>query len=94
MTSREVPRTIQATADCHPFMGMPKDGGPRYWAVAHIIGYEHTFINTVFDLLQAVASGKQTTPSFEDGLKTQLVLAACEASAKSMLCASLNSHSL
>jgi predicted dehydrogenase len=76
-------RTIQATADCHPFMGLPKGGGPRYWPVAHIIGYEHTFINTVFDLLQAVATGKQAAPSFEDGLKTQLVLAACEASAKS-----------
>jgi len=75
---------IQATNDCHPFMGLP-DGGPRYWPVAHIIGYEHTFINTVADLMNAVAEGEQTWPNFEDGCKTQAVLEACttaDASAK------------
>jgi len=85
-------RVIQATEACHPYLGLPADikrphrggiAGPRYWPVAHIIGYEHTFINTVFDLLQAIATGKQTWPSFEDGLKTQLVLAACEKAAQS-----------
>ena len=76
-------RLVQASADCHPYMGLPKGAGPRYWPVAHIIGYEHTFINTVFDLLQAVAGGKQTWPSFEDGLKTQKVLATCEKAAGS-----------
>ncbi len=76
-------RLIQATDDSHPFMGLPKGAGPRFWPVAHIIGYEHTFINTVFDLCQAVATGKQTSPSFEDGLKTQLVLDACDKAATS-----------
>ena len=72
-------RLIQATEDVHPYMGLPGGAGPRYWPVAHIIGYEHTFINTVFDLCQAIAKGEQPWPSFEDGLKTQRVLAACEA---------------
>jgi len=71
-------RLIQATADCHPFMGLPDEGGPRFWPVAHIIGYEHTFINTVSDLCQAIATGEQPWPSFADGLRTQKVLAACE----------------
>jgi len=74
-------RTIQATADVHPFMSF--GNGPRFWPVAHIIGYEHTFMNSIFDLVQAVAAKKQVTPNFEDGLKTQAVLEACEeASAK------------
>ncbi len=75
-------RLIQATADCHPYMGLPEGAGPRYWPVAHIIGYEHTFINTIFALCEAVAKGEQTWPSFEDGLKTQKVLAACEEAAE------------
>jgi len=75
---------IQATNDCHPFMGLP-DGGPRYWPVAHIIGYEHTFINTVADLMNNIADGEMPWPNFEDGCKTQAVLEACttaDASAK------------
>ena len=76
-------RLIQATADCHPFMGLPEGAGPRFWPVAHIIGYEHTFINTVFGLCQAVATGEQTWPSFADGLRTQRVLAACDQAADS-----------
>ena len=74
-------RLIQATADCHPFMGLPKGGGPRYWPVAHVIGYEHTFINTVYDLMQGIAENKPVTPSLEDGLKTQYVLDACDKAA-------------
>jgi predicted dehydrogenase len=73
-------RTIQATADVHPFMSF--GNGPRFWPVAHIIGYEHTFMNSIFDLVQAIAAKKQVTPNFEDGLKTQAVLEACEMASK------------
>ena len=76
-------RTIQATADDHPFMGLPKGGGPRYWPVAHIIGYEHTFINTIFDLVQGIATRKNPEPNFEDAVKTQAVLEACDTAARS-----------
>jgi predicted dehydrogenase len=69
-------RLIQATADDHPFMAT--EAGPRFWPVAHIIGYEHTFINTVFDLCNAVATGKPVEPNFEDAVKTQAVLDACD----------------
>ena len=73
-------RLIQATADEHPFMAT--DAGPRYWPVAHIIGYEHTFINTAFDLINGVATGKPVEPNFEDAVRTQAVLDACETASK------------
>lgn len=76
-------RVIPATEDCHPYMGLPDEGGPRYWPVAHIIGYEHTFINTVFSLCDALGKDEQPWPSFVDGLRTQKVLAACERAAGS-----------
>lgn len=77
-------RLIQATANEHPFMAAMGDPskGPRFWPVAHIIGYEHTFINTVFDLCNAVAQGKPVTPNFEDAVRTQAVLDACERASK------------
>jgi predicted dehydrogenase len=73
-------RLIQATANEHPFMAAMGDPskGPRFWPVAHIIGYEHTFINTVFDLCSAIAQGRPVTPNFEDAVRTQAVLDACE----------------
>ena len=69
-------RTIQATADVHPYMSF--GNGPRFWPVAHIIGYEHTFMNTIFDLIQGIATKKNPTPNFEDAVKTQAVLEACD----------------
>ena len=74
-------RTIQVTSDSHPYMGLPS-GGPRYWPVAHILGYEHTFINTVADLMAALAQKKMPCPSFEDGLRSQAVLEACSKAAE------------
>ena len=69
-------RTIQATAGEHPY-------ADHYWPVAHIIGYEHTFINLVFDALQAIAENRQPSPNFVDGYVNNLVLDAVERSAKS-----------
>jgi predicted dehydrogenase len=54
-----------------------------WWPPGHIIGYEHTFTHTVFDFLQAVASGKRVRPDFEDGLRNQVVLDAIERAARS-----------
>ena len=53
-----------------------------WWPEGHIIGYEHTFIHTVVDFVNACVRGKPVHPTFEDGLKNQRVLAAVEASAK------------
>lgn len=75
-------RLIQASDPVHPYMGLP-GGGPRYWPTAHIIGYEHTFINTVADILQAIAEGGPSPePTFASGCRTQAVLHACEQATK------------
>ena len=55
----------------------------QWWPDGHIIGYEHTFIHTVHDLLEAIAKNKVPTPNFEDGVRNQKVLDAHEKSAAS-----------
>ena len=52
-----------------------------WWPAGHIIGYEHTFVHTVYDLLEAIAKNKVPTPNFEDGVQNQKVLAAMEKAA-------------
>lgn len=69
-------KTILATDAAHPFVA-------GWWPPGHIIGYEHTFTHTVYDLLKAIASRKIPTPNFEDGVRNQRVLDAIERSAKS-----------
>ncbi|MCX6378758.1 MAG: Gfo/Idh/MocA family oxidoreductase [Armatimonadetes bacterium] len=68
--------TIQATESFMPYMS-------AYWPVAHIIGYEHTFINLVKDFLEAVGNNTPFNPDFYDGYQNQTVLAAVEQSANS-----------
>jgi predicted dehydrogenase len=60
----------------HPFVG-------QWWPPGHIIGYEHTFVHTIADFVNACVSGKSVQPTFEDGLKNERVLEAVEESAKS-----------
>jgi predicted dehydrogenase len=52
----------------------------NWWPPGHIIGYEHTFIHTVYDFLEAIASGRRVKPDFEDGVRNQQVLEAWERS--------------
>ena len=60
----------------HPFVG-------QWWPPGHIIGYEHTFVHTIADFVNAVVDGKPVQPTFDDGMKNQRVLEAVEESAKS-----------
>jgi len=53
----------------------------HWWPPGHLIGYEHTFIHTVADFVNACVDGRPVQPTFEDGLKNQRVLAAVEQSA-------------
>lgn len=69
-------RTVIVTESVHPFVG-------RWWPPGHIIGYEHTFTHTVYDLLEAIAGGTIPTPSFADGVANQRILSTIERSAKS-----------
>jgi len=52
----------------------------NWWPPGHGIGYEHTFVHTFADFVNACADGKPVQPTFEDGLKNQRVLTAVEES--------------
>lgn len=76
-------RTIIVTESVHPFVG-------HWWPPGHVIGYEHTFTHTVYDLLEAIAGGTTPSPSFADGVANQRVLSAMERSANSRRWESVN----
>jgi predicted dehydrogenase len=59
----------------HPYIA-------HWWGSGHVLGYEHTFIHTVADFVNACVEGKPVQPTFEDGLKNQQVLEAVESSAR------------
>ncbi|MEO3857216.1 Gfo/Idh/MocA family oxidoreductase [Acrocarpospora sp. B8E8] len=67
-------RRVLVTEGGHPYAG-------AYWPPGHGLGYENTFTNEIKDFLEAIAGGYDPTPSFEDGLQVQRVLAAVERSA-------------
>jgi predicted dehydrogenase len=67
-------RTIIVTEESHPFIN-------AWWPPGHIIGWEHTFIHEVRDLLLAVDKGESVYPDFYDGLRCQQVLDAAIESA-------------
>jgi predicted dehydrogenase len=69
-------RTVLVTEPDHPFMG-------AWWPPGHIIGYEHTFVHTIKDLLEGIAAGKSPAPTFDDGYRCQAVLDAVERSVES-----------
>jgi predicted dehydrogenase len=70
-------RTILATEPAHHHYVH------AWWPPGHILGYEHTFTHTVYDLLQGIARGRSPKPDFEDGVRNQKVLAAWEKAARS-----------
>ena len=69
-------RTIMVTEPGHPYVG-------KWWPPGHIIGYEHTFVHTVYDLVEAITDGTVPAPSFADGVANQRVLTAIETAARS-----------
>jgi predicted dehydrogenase len=69
-------RQILATDPAHAYFD-------AWWPAGHLIGYEHTFIHTFVDFLDAVATGKRVRPDFEDGVRNQMVLDAIERAARS-----------
>jgi predicted dehydrogenase len=69
-------RRVLVTEPVHPYV-------KAWWPPGHIIGYEHTFVHTVFELLEAVADGRAPSPNFVDGVRNQRVLEAIEKAAAS-----------
>jgi predicted dehydrogenase len=60
-------RDIIVTEPNHPYVG-------NWWPPGHLIGYEHSFVHTVADFVNAVVARRKIEPDFADGLKTQRVL--------------------
>jgi predicted dehydrogenase len=56
----------------------------NWWPDAHVLGYEHGFINQVADMMLALAGEGPVVPlpDFEDAFKTQQVLEAAAISAQ------------
>jgi predicted dehydrogenase len=67
-------RRILVNEPEHPYIG-------AWWPQGHIIGWEHTFTHEIRDFLTAISSGAEPSPSFDDGLAVQRILAAVEESA-------------
>lgn len=67
-------RRISVTEPEHPYLA-------AWWPAGHGLGYEHGFTHQVVDLVKAIGTGTQPTPSFTDALGVQRVLAAVAASA-------------
>ncbi len=60
-------RTILVTESSHPYVSV-------WWPAGHILGWEHTFIHEISDLLLAIDKGEPVYPDFYDGLRCQQVL--------------------
>lgn len=66
-------RMINCTEEEHPF-------AQHYWPAGHILGYEHTFVNLVAELMKGIENGYSPEPNFVDGVRNQAVLEAVEQS--------------
>ena len=69
-------RDILVTEPSHPYAG-------HWWPPGHLLGYEHGFVHTVADFVEAVVMRKSVAPTFADGLANQRVIAAIAESARS-----------
>jgi predicted dehydrogenase len=67
---------IHCTGGGQPYAG-------AWWPTAHIIGYEHTFINQVADMMSVLGGAEPVVPlpDFADAYETQRVLEAAMLSA-------------
>lgn len=66
-------RRVLATDPAHEYAA-------AWWPPGHTIGFEHTFIHEVLELMNAIEEGRQPEPNFRDGVKCQAVLEAVERS--------------
>ncbi len=62
-------RRIVVTEAEHPWTG-------NWWPPGHSLGYEHSFVHAVHELLTAIGEGRSPVPSFRDGVAAQAVLEA------------------
>jgi predicted dehydrogenase len=72
-------RRVLVTEPTHPYLS-------AWYPPGHTIGWDTTFTHEMRDLVDAVATGTDPAPSFEDGLQVQLVLDAVQHSAADRGC--------
>jgi predicted dehydrogenase len=79
-----LPRKVQGWAKIQASVPGEHPYAEAWWPTAHPLGYEHTFINQTFDMLQELAGKKPVVPlaSFDDAYETQRVLEAAVVAAK------------
>ncbi|WP_029137083.1 Gfo/Idh/MocA family protein [Nakamurella lactea] len=68
-------RKILVTEPTHPYLH-------AWWPPGHLLGWDHSFVHEVRDLVTAIADGGELRPSFADGLQVQRVLQAVLESAE------------
>ena len=75
-----------SSAGKHPYAG-------NWWPDAHVLGYEHGFVNMLADVLRVLGGEKPAVPlpDFEDAYQTQRVLEAALISAKERCAIQLSS---
>lgn len=68
---------IMCTDGSHPYAG-------NWWPAAHVLGYEHGFVNMAADVVRVLTGGKPEValPDFADAYETQRVLEAALLAAK------------
>jgi predicted dehydrogenase len=66
-------RRVLATDPAHAY-------SEAWWPPGHTIGYEHTFIHEMVEMLKALQENRQPVPNFHDGVLCQAVLEAVERS--------------
>jgi predicted dehydrogenase len=63
--------TVLVTDETDPYVG-------NWWPPGHVIGWEHTFVHENYEFLSAVDDRAAFSPSFEEALGVQTVIAAIE----------------
>lgn len=76
-------RRVLATDAAHAYMD-------AWWPAGHTIGYEHTFVHEVLELMHALEEDRQPVPNFVDGVKCQQVLEAVDLSIEQRRWVSVN----
>ena len=78
-----LPRAVQGWNTIMVTHGADHPYVANWWPDAHLIGYEHTFVNQAYDILRVLSGEKPTVPipDFEDAYQTQRVLEAALVSA-------------
>jgi predicted dehydrogenase len=66
-------RRVLVTEGDHPYLS-------AWWPPGHVLGWEHSFVHEVRDLVTAIGTGTDIRPTFADGLQVQRVLDAVQAS--------------